>query len=115
GPVDQVPPIVATNLLAVVRESLTNAGKYAHATRLSVAIRVADDVSLEVTDNGIGLPPLDRRGAGMGLENLMNRATKLSGTFEIGPAEGGGNRVTWQVPLSPRTALSGPCGRRLTS
>ena len=99
GPVDQVPPIVATNLLAVVRESLTNAGKYAHATRLSVAIRVADDVSLEVTDNGIGLPPLDRRGAGMGLENLMNRATKLSGTFEIGPAEGGGTRVTWQVPL----------------
>lgn len=99
GPVDEVPAVVATHLLAVMRESLTNSGKHAHAIRFAVVIRVADDLSLEVTDNGVGLPPADRRGSGMGLGNLMNRAVKLGGTFEVATAEGGGTRVIWRVPL----------------
>jgi signal transduction histidine kinase len=99
GPVDEVPPEVVTHALAVVRESLTNAGKHAHATRFSVAIRVADDLSVEVTDNGVGLTALNRRGPGMGLGNLKSRAAKLGGTFELAPAEGGGTKVVWRVPL----------------
>jgi signal transduction histidine kinase len=99
GPVDDVPLDVAANLLAVVRESLTNASKHAHATGYGVVLRVADDLSLEVTDNGIGMPPADSRGSGMGLGNLLHRAERLGGTFEIEAIEGGGTRVSWRVPL----------------
>ena len=46
---------IADNLLAVLREALTNAGKHAKATSYVVTISVAEDVSLEVRDNGIGI------------------------------------------------------------
>ena len=46
---------IADSLLAVLREALTNAGKHAKATSYIVTISVADDVSLEVQDNGIGI------------------------------------------------------------
>ena len=46
---------MADHLLAVLREALTNVGKHAEATRCTVTISVADDVSLEVSDNGAGI------------------------------------------------------------
>ena len=101
GPVDSaVPPHLADHLLAVIRESLTNASK--HATASSYAIElfvVGDEVCLEVTDNGIGVPAPEARRSGMGLANLSNRAEKLGGSFEIQSIETGGTRVTWRVPL----------------
>jgi signal transduction histidine kinase len=101
GPVDSVvSPNVADHLLAVLRESLTNAGKHAQASSYAVVLEVVgDDVCLEVTDNGIGVPAPGARTVGLGLGNLANRAAKLGGTFEIAPAEGGGTRVVWRVPL----------------
>jgi signal transduction histidine kinase len=100
GPVDNtIPQHVADHLLAVVREALTNAGKHAHATRFLVTIRVAEDLTLEIVDDGVGIePPLGER-AGLGLGNLRNRAEKLGGTFDIRPAPEAGTRVVWQVPL----------------
>lgn len=100
GQVDNmVPQPVADHVLAVVRESLTNAGKHARASRFAVTLSVADDLTLEVTDNGVGIQlPADGQG-GLGLGNLRTRAEKLGGYFEIKPADGGGTRVTWCVPL----------------
>jgi len=101
GPVDNsVPQHVADHLLAVVRESLTNAAKHANATRFIVTLSVGDDLVLEVIDDGIGLdhstPEADH---GLGLANLRSRAEKLQGTFEVRPADGGGTRIIWSVPL----------------
>lgn len=99
GEVDnRVPQQVADHLLAVVRESLTNAGKYAHANRFVVTLIVGDDLVLEVIDDGVGVDPATQ-GQGLGLTNMRNRAEKLGGTFEIQPAAAGGTRVTWRVPL----------------
>jgi signal transduction histidine kinase len=100
GPVDSaVPPHIADHLLAVIRESLTNASRHAKASSFSVELRVGDDICLEVTDNGIGISAPQERSAGMGLVNLSNRAAKLGGSFEIEPLETGGTRVVWQVPF----------------
>ncbi|HVA53204.1 MAG TPA: GAF domain-containing protein, partial [Acidimicrobiales bacterium] len=53
GPVDNgVSQRTADNVLAVLREALTNAGKHAHATRFAVTLSVADEVTLVVVDNG---------------------------------------------------------------
>ena len=89
---------IADSLLAVLREALTNAGKHANATSYIVTISVADDVSLEVQDNGIGIEVPQAFGAGLGLVNLRSRAERLGGSFEILTGELG-TRVLWRVPV----------------
>ena len=89
---------IADSLLAVLREALTNAGKHAKATSYVVAISVAEDVSLEVQDNGIGIDPSRAFGAGLGLVNLRSRAERLGGSFEILPCAEG-TRLLWRVPI----------------
>ena len=89
---------IADSLLAVLREALTNAGKHAKATSYIVTISVADDVSLEIQDNGIGIKVPQALGAGLGLVNLRSRAERLGGSFEILTGEHG-TRVLWRVPI----------------
>jgi signal transduction histidine kinase len=99
GAVDTlVPAAVGEQLLAVLREGLSNAARHASAARVDVAIRAAaDSVELVVRDDGCGLAPDGRRS---GLANLARRARDLSGTFTAEPHPDGGTIVTWRVPLS---------------
>jgi signal transduction histidine kinase len=99
GAVDNtVPQYIGDHVLAVVREGLTNAGKYAAATTYVVRLVVTDRLILEVEDNGTGIDvPLTQ--PGLGLVNIGQRAEKLGGTFEIHPRDGGGTRLLWTVPL----------------
>jgi two-component system, NarL family, sensor histidine kinase DevS len=100
GPIDTgVPQQVADHLLAVLRESLTNAGKHAEASNFSVIVTATDEVTLEVIDDGRGLQRPPAEGVGLGLVNLRNRAEKLGGTFETQELPSGGTRVVWRVPV----------------
>ena len=99
GPIDNtVPRQTGDHMLAVIREALTNAGKYANATVYRVVLRVEDDIVLEVTDNGTGFDPASIT-AGLGLVNLRNRAEKLSGSFQVISDAGDGTRLIWTVPI----------------
>jgi signal transduction histidine kinase len=89
---------IADNLLAVLREALTNAGKHAKATSYIVTLGVAEEVILEVQDNGIGIELSQAFGAGLGLVNLRSRADRLGGSFEIRTGEDG-TRLVWRVPV----------------
>jgi signal transduction histidine kinase len=100
GPVDnEVPQHIGDHVLAVVREGLTNAGKYSGASSFVVTIDVVPDrLTLQVIDDGRGLElPLTH--PGLGLNNLRERADKLGGTFEIFPGAEAGTRLVWSVPL----------------
>jgi signal transduction histidine kinase len=99
GAVDNtVPQHVGDHVLAVVREGLTNAGKYAGASRYAVTMIVTDRLVLEIQDDGTGIElPLTQ--PGLGLVNIRERAEKLGGTFELHAREGGGTRLLWIVPL----------------
>jgi signal transduction histidine kinase len=99
GPLDTtVPQAVGEQLLAVLRESLSNAARHADATAISVTVTVdAADITLCVQDNGIGLPAEGRRS---GLANLARRAGDLGGSFDAHSSTNGpGTTVTWRVPL----------------
>jgi signal transduction histidine kinase len=100
GSVDNlVPPQTADHMLAVVREGLTNAGKYAGATTYEVTVTVGDDICLEIVDNGAGFEPALLKSHGLGLGNMRNRALKLSGGFEVTSEPGKGARLVWRVPI----------------
>jgi signal transduction histidine kinase len=92
--VEELPPGVVQDVVAAVRELVTNVVRHADASRLTVAVTVADAVSVVVTDDGRGMPPIAVRS---GLANLTDRAERRGGTLETttGPS---GTEVTWSIP-----------------
>jgi signal transduction histidine kinase len=98
GPVDSaVPDDIVPELLAVVREALSNVARHARAGSVRVSVRVADGhVAVSVEDDGIGCDPRRARG---GLVNLTERANDLGGDFDIIPGAAGGTLLRWRVPL----------------
>jgi signal transduction histidine kinase len=101
GPIDNaVSQRLADNLLAALREALTNTAKHSEATRVAVTVSVTDYVTLDVVDNGVGvsLPRATREG--LGLVNLRKRAERLHGSFDVSSVESGGTRISWKVPVT---------------
>ncbi|HVT21470.1 MAG TPA: GAF domain-containing protein [Mycobacteriales bacterium] len=97
GPVDTLLPAgVAEQMLAVLREALSNVAKHAHASAVAVELRAdSDSAELTVRDNGIGIPAQVTRS---GLANMAARAKSLGGSCTAEPGESG-TTVTWRVPL----------------
>ena len=102
GPVDtSIDDELADEVLAVVRELLTNVGKHARASRVELTVAVTRDVlEVCVADDGAG-PQTDAGvgEGGLGLANLSARAERRGGGVEVhaGP---GGTTVTWHVTVS---------------
>jgi two-component system, NarL family, sensor histidine kinase DevS len=101
GPVDSMlTPEAADQLVAALREALTNAAKHADARRVEVIVQIdSGNVVLVVTDDGVGI---DHEGPGRrsGVANIAARAQDLGGSCRIERvSEEGGTRLTWRVPL----------------
>jgi signal transduction histidine kinase len=98
-----VSPEVAEHALAALREALSNAARHANASQVDVSVDVDPDgiLAVQVSDNGIGLPPDGRRS---GLRNLAARAEKLGGELRLDPADPAasapGTRLEWRVPVA---------------
>lgn len=96
GPVDLV--IVdglADDVLAVIREALTNIARHASATKVSVVVAIRRSrVEIDVSNDGAGTPSARRSG----LANLRERATRRGGgaTFET---DSGTATLRWCVPI----------------
>lgn len=101
---DRVGQDMADDLVAVVREGLSNAARHARATAVTVRVSLrgratGGTVTVEVEDDGNGVPPDRERRSGT--DNLAARARRHGGTFSLGrPALGRGTLLTWQVPLT---------------
>lgn len=93
----ETPPdgAIVANLLPVLREALSNAGRHSGASAVWVKVATGPDVTLEVIDNGSGLPVSIERS---GLANIATRAHALGGTFEISQADPTGTHLCWRVP-----------------
>lgn len=96
GPLSAVGPELADHAEAVVREAVSNAVRHANATTLGINIAVADELAIEVIDDGDGIPD-DITPSG--LKNLRERALKTGGHFEVGAVPGGGTLLLWSAPL----------------
>jgi len=96
GPVDSVvTDDVREQLLAVLRETLSNIVRHAKASEVSVHLDVARDICLSVEDDGLGL---GSGTSGNGLRNIRERAELLGGGCTISSEPGRGTAVMWTVP-----------------
>jgi signal transduction histidine kinase len=95
-----------SDVVAVLREGLTNVARHARATAVDVQVRMVDrSLQVQLTDDGIGIGASGRRS---GLGNLRQRALARRGTLVVGPApESGatsparpGTRLVWTVPVT---------------
>jgi signal transduction histidine kinase len=104
GPVDSaVDRRAAEELLAVLREALSNVIRHAQAgtVEVDVTARLGGDLVLAVADDGMGIDADGGRRAGFGLSNMAARADTLGGSCDVLPRLGGGTLVEWRVPLGP--------------
>lgn len=107
GEPEAVPADAWSDLLAVVREGLSNALRHSRATTVSVCVQVppaAGPLVVEVHDDGRGVAPGAARS---GLVNLDERATGRGGSFRI-LAGDPGTILRWEVPLLDTTHTPTP-------
>jgi signal transduction histidine kinase len=92
------PEAVESAAYYVCAEALTNAGKYATASHVSVQISIAAAaVTVRVTDNGVGGADF---AAGTGLQGLRDRVEALAGSLTLVSPRGRGTQVTAVIPWS---------------
>jgi len=93
-------PDRAAALYRVAQEALANVAKHAHASRVSVQLfAAADEVSLEIADNGVGF---DTHGLestpGFGVRGLVERARGFDRWAEADSSPGRGTTVMFSFP-----------------
>jgi signal transduction histidine kinase len=85
-------------VVAALRELLSNAVRHAEASSVSVALQIVDQhLALTVSDNGVGIPETVSRS---GLENLRKRAEAMGGSFETSRRFPTGTQARWMIPLN---------------
>ena len=92
------------SLYRIVQEALTNALKHARATGAEVTVcYAADDVTVEVTDDGRGPPTSADRSEGAGTIGMQERVALFGGELRVGPRPQGGFGVQARLPVSAET------------
>lgn len=91
------------NLFRIIKELMNNILKHAQATAANIRLFQASDsdtITLEVSDNGKGIPKevLEGKSKGMGLKNLEKRVEYLKGKLDI-QSSGLGTLIRVEIPL----------------
>ena len=99
GPLDTaVPSTVRPQILAAIRESLSNVVRHAQATEVVVEVTVAaGDVIARISDNGVGIGDTGRQS---GLRNLRQRAEALGGAVRLSANEPHGTVLELRAPIT---------------
>lgn len=89
---------VHNDLVAALRECLSNVARHAQASTVAVSIVCTDEMlELIVDDDGVGVAEV-RPSVGSGLTNLATRSEQHGGTFVLEPLPRTGSRARWSIP-----------------
>ena len=89
-----------TQAVRIAKEALVNAAKHAKAQTVRIQVAVDDDgVTVEVADDGIGLPPGVRTSppGHRGISGMLDRAEVAGGSLSV-DSEAGGTTVSIWLP-----------------
>jgi signal transduction histidine kinase len=104
GPARALPASVELCGYRIVQEAVTNAGRHAPGSQVTVTIAYQPDALGITVANSAAAPapggPADGPGTGFGLVGLRERAALLGGHITAGPAAGGGFEVTAVLPAA---------------
>jgi signal transduction histidine kinase len=98
GDLDHLPDRYRICVYRSVQEALTNCARHAKASQILVRVAAADQLSVVVSDDGVGLDP-DRRYMGLGLRGIEERVKELHGFVTIRREEGAGTSLAIRLPL----------------
>jgi two-component system NarL family sensor kinase len=80
----------------IVLEAVNNAVHHGKARHCRIAVRVEDGLTIEVADDGEGLPA--EMDPGVGITSMRERSMELGGRFQIASLPEGGTRVSVWLP-----------------
>ena len=101
---DEVPAAVGLCAYRIIQEALSNAGRHAPGSSVTVTFgRDTDQLRIDVTNGpaaaSAAAPPTGQHRAGHGLVGMRERVTLLGGSLSALPTPDGGYLVTATIPL----------------
>ena len=105
-----LPPLPAAVEVAayrIVLEAITNVVRHAQASECRIRLSLSGELSLEILDDGVGLPEGYR--VGVGVTSMRERAEELGGAckVETGTVGGVGTLVCARLPLPKEESTGG--------
>lgn len=98
-------PDAELGVYRIVQEALTNIGKYAQASHISIELReTPTEVLLDIQDNGNGFDLATLQPGQHGLAGMRFRVESLSGSMTMHSAPGAGVRIAVRFPKTQVSA-----------
>jgi len=100
---------VATQLYRIAQEAATNAAKHAAPEQIDIRISIDDsELTLAITDDGVGFPDTPSESKGLGLRLMRHGAALIGGTFKVRRNGQRGTIATCKVTIPNYNGLSFP-------
>jgi signal transduction histidine kinase len=97
GDLSALPAAVEVAAYRIIHEALTNVDRHARAGACTVRMVRGSDLTIEISDDGVGIA--DARPAGVGLLAINERAAELGGHVHIQRNAAAGTTVHVRIPL----------------
>src|SRR5438309_2788365 len=100
---------VATQLYRIAQEAATNAAKHAAPEQIDIRISIDDsELTLAITDDGVGFPDTPSESKGLGLRLMRHGAALIGGTFKVRRNGQRGTIATCKVTIPNYNGLNFP-------
>ncbi|HEY6900777.1 MAG TPA: ATP-binding protein [Puia sp.] len=98
-PLEYQPKLI---LVRIIQETLQNILKHARASRVTTHIDYGNPLVITIRDDGEGFAVDEalQGSGGIGLQNIMNRATLIGGSLQIDSAINKGTTITITIPYA---------------
>jgi signal transduction histidine kinase/streptogramin lyase len=101
GDAGEMHPIVRDEIYRIGYEAIRNACMHSGASQLEVELRYASDLTLRVSDNGVGIDPAvaDKGKDGhFGLQGMRERTARIGGHLALASSSTSGTEIKLVVP-----------------